>query len=145
MRSPRCPYHLARAGRLAAQRSGRESKGLDKAFTESMRQRLTALKKDILTHLAQEDAEFRELWEDMDPKDLVDVASEDVDRKTLEALGAQEVRRLNLIESALARIPNGHNGVCMKCGSRIPRERLEAIPYALLCIGCQSSEERRNR
>ena len=118
---------------------------MEKAFTESMRQRLTALKKDILTHLAQEDAEFRELWEDMDPKDLVDVAAEDVDRKTLEALGAQEMRRLNLIESALARIPNGHYGVCMKCGTRIPRERLEAIPYALLCIGCQSSEERRNR
>ena len=80
-----------------------------------------------------------------DPKDLVDIASEDIDRKTLETLGAQEIRRLNLIESALARIPNGHYGVCMKCSSRIPRERLEAIPYALLCISCQTSEERRNR
>ncbi len=114
-------------------------------FTELMQQRLNALKEEILAHLAQEDAEFRELWEDMDPKDLVDIAAEDIDRKTLETLGAREMRRLNLIESALARIPNGHYGVCMMCGSRIPRERLEAIPYALLCIACQSSEERRNR
>jgi RNA polymerase-binding protein DksA len=118
---------------------------VNKQFNETMHQRLSALKKEILAHLALEDAEFRELWEDMDPKDLVDVASEDIDRKTLEALGAQEMRRLNLIESALARIPNGHYGACMKCGSRIPKERLEAIPYALLCIACQSSEERRNR
>ncbi len=118
---------------------------MNKQLTELMQQRLVTLKREILAHLAQEDAEFRELWEDMDPKDLVDVAAEDVDRKTLEALGAQEMRRLNLIESALARIPNGHYGVCMKCGARIPNERLEAIPYALLCIGCQSSEERRNR
>ena len=118
---------------------------MDRQFTESMQKRLGVLKEEILTHLAQEDAEFRELWEDMDPKDLVDVAAEDIDRKTLEALGAQEMRRLNLIESALARIPNGHYGVCMRCGSRIPLERLEAIPYALLCIDCQSSEERRNR
>lgn len=114
-------------------------------FTDSMQQRLNALKEEILAHLAQEDAEFRELWEDMDPKDLADIAAEDIDRKTLETLGAREMRRLNLIESALARIPNGHYGVCMMCGSRIPRERLEAIPYALLCIACQSSEERRNR
>ena len=118
---------------------------MNEQFSELMRQRLSALKQEILAHLAQEDAEFRELWEDMDPKDLADVAAEDIDRKTLETLGVQEMRRLNLIESALARIPNGHYGMCMMCGSRIPRERLEAIPYALLCIACQSSEERRNR
>lgn len=114
-------------------------------FTDLMKIRLNALKEEILIHLAQEDAEFRQLWEEIDPKDLVDIASEDIDRKTLETLGAQEIRRLNLIESALARIPNGHYGVCMKCSSRIPKERLEAIPYALLCINCQTSEERRNR
>ena len=110
-----------------------------------MRKRLLALKEEILDHLAQEDEEFREIWEDVDPKDMADIASDDIDRKTLEVLGAQEVRRLNLIASAIARIPNGHYGVCMKCNSPIPKERLEAIPYALLCINCQSSEERRHR
>ncbi len=118
---------------------------MDRRLTEDMKQRLLVLKEEILGHLAQENAEFREFWENMDPKDLVDVAAEGIDRKTLEALGAQETRRLNLVESALARISSGHYGVCMKCGSRIPVARLEAIPYALLCIGCQSSEERRER
>ena len=118
---------------------------MDKRSIEKMRKRLLALKEEILDHLAQEDEEFREIWEDVDPKDMADIASDDIDRKTLEALGAQEVRRLNLIESAMARIPNGHYGVCMKCNSPIPKERLEAIPYALLCVNCQSSEERRHR
>lgn len=118
---------------------------MDKRSTERMRKRLLALKEEILDHLAQEDEEFREIWEDVDPKDMADIASDDIDRKTLEVLGAQEVRRLNLIASAIARIPNGHYGVCMKCNSPIPKERLEAIPYALLCINCQSSEERRHR
>lgn len=118
---------------------------MDKRSTERMRKRLLALKEEILDHLAQEDEEFREIWEDVDPKDMADIASDDIGRKTLEALGAQEVRRLNLIESAIARIPNGHYGVCMKCNAPIPKERLEAIPYALLCINCQSSEERRHR
>ena len=76
---------------------------------------------------------------------LVDVATEDIDRKTLQALGDQEVRTLNLIESALARLENDRYGICMQCGSRIPRERLEAIPYALFCVNCKSQEERRRR
>jgi RNA polymerase-binding transcription factor DksA len=33
----------------------------------------------------------------------------------------------------------------MKCGKKIPHDRLEAIPYALMCIECKTAEERRNR
>ncbi|MEA1911563.1 MAG: TraR/DksA C4-type zinc finger protein, partial [Spirochaetota bacterium] len=29
--------------------------------------------------------------------------------------------------------------------TRIPEERLEAIPYALMCINCRSIEERKLR
>jgi DnaK suppressor protein len=118
---------------------------MDKRSTDRMQKRLLSLKVEILDHLAQEDEMFREIWEAVDPKDEPDIASDDIDRTTLEALGAQETRRLNLIESALARIPNGHYGVCMKCSENIPKERLQAIPYALLCINCQSGEERKFR
>ncbi|MDR2028346.1 MAG: TraR/DksA family transcriptional regulator, partial [Treponema sp.] len=50
-----------------------------------------------------------------------------------------------LIDSALTRIQQGKYGLCMKCGKRIPQDRLEAIPYALMCIECKTAEERRNR
>ncbi len=53
------------------------------------------------------------------------------------------MKRLQLIDSALARIENGKYGICMKCGKKIPRERLEAIPYALLCVECKTREEKR--
>ena len=46
----------------------------------------------------------------MDPRILVDVAAEDIDRTILEVLGAQEMRRLNLVASALARIPTATTG-----------------------------------
>lgn len=118
---------------------------MDKRFAERMRKKLNTLKQDILSYLAQEDAEFRALFEAIDPKDIIDLASEDIDRKTLDALGAQETRRLNQIESALVRISAGKYGSCMKCDKLIPKERLEAIPYALLCINCQSSQERLNK
>ena len=118
---------------------------MDNNFKLKMKQSLLDSKTQILKHLASESEEFQELIQDMKAKDLADIAADDIDRKTLEALGSQELKRLRLIDSALARIENGHYGVCMSCSKKIPRERLEAIPYAFLCVECKSSEERRNR
>jgi len=118
---------------------------MEDTFLKKMKTSLVDLKKEILKNLASESEDFRTIIEDMDPKDLADIAADDIDRKTLEALGSQELRRLQLIESALARIENKKYGLCARCSKKIPRERLEAIPYALLCIDCKSSEERRNR
>jgi RNA polymerase-binding protein DksA len=118
---------------------------MEEAFARKMKNSLLSLKKEILRNLASESEDFRTIIENMDPKDLADIAADDIDRKTLEALGTQELKRLQLIESALARIENKKYGLCARCSKKIPRERLEAIPYALLCIDCKSSEERRNR
>ncbi len=68
-----------------------------------------------------------------------------MDRKMLETIGSKDMKRMKLIDSAITRIEQGKYGLCMKCGKKIPKERLEAIPYALLCIECQSADERRNR
>ena len=118
---------------------------MDKEFVDRMKESLDKLKTDIIDKLVAESDEFREMIEDMDPKDLVDIAAEDIDRKTLEALGAQEIKRLRLIDAALSRIDNNRYGLCAKCNKKIPLERLEAIPYALMCIDCKTSDERRNR
>jgi RNA polymerase-binding protein DksA len=118
---------------------------MEDAFLKKMKTSLMALKQEIMRNLASESEDFRTIIEDMDPKDLADIAADDIDRKTLEALGSQELKRLQLIESALARVENKKYGLCARCSRKIPRERLEAIPYALLCIDCKSSEERRNR
>ncbi|MBN2551980.1 MAG: TraR/DksA family transcriptional regulator [Spirochaetales bacterium] len=114
-------------------------------FKKEMRQKLLELKEQILRQLVSESDEFQELVDDMEPKDLADIAAEDIDRRILEVLGSQEIRRLQLIDAALGRMENGHYGICMSCGKKIPEERLKAIPYAILCIECKSSEERRNR
>ena len=110
-----------------------------------MKEKLAALKTEILQNLAAESEEFMELIHDKEPKDLADIASDDIDKKMLKTLEAQELKRLQLIDTALSRIQNGHYGKCMKCGKKIPEERLEAIPYAFLCIQCKSQDERRNR
>lgn len=118
---------------------------MDQDFVTRMDKSLTDLKTEIISNLLVSSEDFKKIVEGMDPKDLADVASDDIDRKMIEAIGAQDLKRLKLIDSALTRIQQGKYGLCMKCGKRIPQDRLEAIPYALMCIECQSAEERRNR
>ncbi len=42
------------------------------------------------------------------------------------------------IDQALERIDAGTYGVCIRCGNPIPDERLEAVPWAALCVPCSS-------
>ena len=118
---------------------------IDQEFIEKMETSLLALKSVIVDNLIASNQDFKEIMEGMDSKDLADVASDDIDRKMIEAIGSQELKRLKLIESALTRIKQGKYGHCIKCSKRIPQDRLNAIPYALMCIECKSEEERRNR
>ena len=115
-----------------------------KKLVDRMFNRLLQLKREILQHLAEEDSHAQNSLGNLDPKDMADVATEDMDRKTLETLGAREVRRLTLIQSALARIQAGDYGSCLRSGTSIPEKRLEALPYALFCVPCQSEDERRS-
>jgi len=118
---------------------------VDQAFIEKMDKSLTNLKMDIISNLINNNEDFKEIVEGMDPKDLADIASDDIDRRMIEAIGSQDLKRLKLIDSALTRIQQGKYGSCMKCGKKIPKDRLEAIPYALMCIECKTADERRNR
>jgi len=45
------------------------------------------------------------------------------------------------IDEALERIREGSFGLCEFCDKPIVRERLEAIPYARLCLPCKKEEE----
>ncbi|MDR2630537.1 MAG: TraR/DksA family transcriptional regulator [Spirochaetaceae bacterium] len=118
---------------------------MDHEFVTRMEKSLVDLKTEIISNLIVSSEDFKKIVEGMDPKDLADIASDDIDRKMIEAIGSQDLKRLKLIDSALTRIQQGKYGLCVKCGKRIPQDRLEAIPYALMCIECKTVDERRNR
>ncbi|MCL2070222.1 MAG: TraR/DksA family transcriptional regulator [Treponema sp.] len=114
-------------------------------FVAKMEKSLMEHKREIFESLVASSEDFKEIVDAMDPKDLADVASDDIDRKMIEAIGAQDLKRLRMIDAALTRIVQGKYGLCIKCSKKIPYERLEAIPYAIMCIDCKTAEEKRNR
>jgi RNA polymerase-binding protein DksA len=74
---------------------------------------------------------------------LADTATETYDRELDYTLEENAEHVLGDIDAALERIEDGTYGTCTNCGRQIPAERLEARPYATLCIDCQRERERR--
>ena len=73
--------------------------------------------------------------------DSGDAAQDGVDDEMVSRLAQTESHELQAIETALARMREGRYGVCVDCGENIPLPRLQALPYATLCISCQSERE----
>ena len=74
---------------------------------------------------------------------LADTATETYDRELDYTLEENSEHVLADIDAALGRIEGGTYGTCTSCGKEIPEERLEARPWATLCIDCQRERERR--
>lgn len=43
---------------------------------------------------------------------------------------------ISKVDHALARIKTGYYGICENCGTAIPIERLDVLPYSTLCVEC---------
>ncbi len=56
-------------------------------------------------------------------------------------LMSEEVDVLEMVDEALQRLEDSEYGICLDCGATIPRERLEAKPYAKYCTRCKSRRE----
>jgi DnaK suppressor protein len=52
---------------------------------------------------------------------------------------------LDDVRRALAKLPEGSYGMCDACGRAISPERLDAIPWAVLCIACAGARGGRHR
>jgi RNA polymerase-binding protein DksA len=74
---------------------------------------------------------------------LADTATETYDRELDYTLEENSEHVLAEIDAALKRIEDGTYGICTNRGEQIPVERLEALPWATLCIDCQRLRERR--
>jgi len=72
---------------------------------------------------------------------LADVGSDNNEREKSFMVASIEGNLLNELDEALRRIENGTYGICEMCNSPIHPQRLEAIPYARLCLECKAKQE----
>jgi DnaK suppressor protein len=115
--------------------------------TESFRQRLLDERKrvvDAIEYLQHEnpgsledESEERRL-----DNHLAETATITLDRELDYTLEENATRALEAIDAALGRIDDGTFGTCRSCRRPIVPERLDAIPYATLCIECKRKDER---
>ena len=116
--------------------------------TESFRQRLVEERQRVLDAIdnihAENPGSIGEETEELGFHDnhLGDIATATFDREMASTLEENSTHVLTEIDGALGRIENGTYGVCQRCGNSIGEERLEALPWATLCIDCKRKQER---
>jgi DnaK suppressor protein len=76
------------------------------------------------------------------PGDVIDAAYDSTQDEISSQLAEVESRELANIENALHRMSAGKYGACEVCNGKIPLARLNARPYATMCIECQRDLER---
>lgn len=74
--------------------------------------------------------------------ELADVALDSAHEEVTSQMAEVESRELAKIDDAISRISDGSFGACEGCQKPIPLARLQALPYATLCIGCQVKLEK---
>jgi len=72
---------------------------------------------------------------------IADDATEVFDRERDLALRSNSQELLAQVDAAIERMNEGRYGTCARCGQPIAPDRLEALPYAIYCINCQSIVE----
>lgn len=108
----------------------------DKAFLEKQRAALLEERERYLQSAKRLQEEAETLAAEREPGDVqFDEESGEGDTTAVErerdlALSAQARQAVAEIDAALARIEDGTYGICVVSGLPIPKERLEAIPWA---------------
>jgi DnaK suppressor protein len=131
----------ARPARAASRSSG---VARDEHFLAAQQLALLAERATYLDQATSLRAEAELLVEEMEPGDVqFDEESGEggtvtVDRERDLVLAAQAMAAIEEIDHALSKIESGSYGRCESCDEPIPRPRLEALPYARLCVACKS-------
>ncbi len=123
----------------SAERPRAESRKLAeqiKTFRDVLVKKKTLLTNHLKTELSELEAPDKHHL-----ADLEEMASDTHDTDSVCEIMAVGANTIDQIEQALAKIDNGTYGVCEDCGDQISFERLEAIPFATLCIECKKKRE----
>ena len=75
------------------------------------------------------------------PIHMADIGSDNFEQEFTLSLMESDGGTLSQIENSLERIEDGSYGQCEECGMKIPKSRMNAVPYATLCVRCAEQQE----
>jgi len=75
------------------------------------------------------------------PIHMAELGSDNFEQEFTLSLLATEEGTLSMVEDALVRIEKGSFAICTQCEGKIPKTRLNAIPYTPLCFKCAETGE----
>jgi RNA polymerase-binding protein DksA len=113
-------------------------------FREALLDERRRVEHAIATLRAEHPGSLGEEVEETSPtndNNLAETATATLGREIDYSLGDNAEQVLSEIDVALGRVDDGTYGTCVTCGNEIPRERLEANPWASLCIDCKRRSE----
>jgi len=113
---------------------------MDKKRLDYYKKKLLTRREELLKTIARTEEEGRAA--DEDPTvDLGDKAANSYTKEFLFGMTNADRAMLALIDEALKRIQKNEYGQCANCQEEMLPKRLEAVPWAKHCIGCQEKME----
>jgi RNA polymerase-binding transcription factor DksA len=70
------------------------------------------------------------------PIHMADMGTDAFEQEFTLSLMEHDGTALEQIEAALVRIEDGNYGVCLECEAKIPKARLEVLPFTPHCVKC---------
>jgi DnaK suppressor protein len=113
---------------------------MNTAQLERFRKKLLEKRKELIKEVQSSSSSSMETGSD-GIQDIADQASSAYTKEFLLSVGDEERRILKQIDIALDKIKKGSYAKCEHCKSPISLKRLEALPFAQLCIACKEKEE----
>jgi DnaK suppressor protein len=114
---------------------------MDKRKAKTYRDKLLLRREGLVGQVQAAEAYTRERDAEA-TQDPADMAANAYTKELLVSMSANDRQLLESIDAALERIEVGQYGKCVNCGQPIQEKRLEAVPWARLCLRCQDLNER---
>lgn len=108
------------------------------------RKRLLEKRSELVSVVQKTENYGREVDNQNEAMDLADRASSSYTKEFMFSKSDSDRQLLQTVVDALDRIEEGSYGECENCGESVERKRLEAVPWAALCLNCQEQAENLN-
>ncbi len=114
---------------------------MDKKKIEYFKKRLLTKQDELLRSVIKTERDGREADGEA-TQDSADKAANSYTKEFLFKQSDENRRVLLLISEALERMKADAYGLCVECEEEVQQKRLEAVPWARHCLGCQEKQDK---